>query len=156
MSLDDSSIPLEARRLVEGFAGEWVANGTMVVDGRPSAINGRWRFTRAMDGWGVYGALKTEIEGFGAIEEIDVAAFNAATGKVHLTGMNRFAVRDHVGAWLDATTLKLVYRGREGGKDVSEEVTIDLSTPGVQRGVVVERWDGVVAITTELTLTRVG
>lgn len=154
MSADDNPIPIEAQRLVEGFAGEWTAKGVMVADGKSSAIDGEWRFTRAIDGWGVYGELKTEIEGFGAIDEIDIAVFDAARGKVHLIGMNRFVVRDHVGDWIDATTLRVLYRGEEGGKDVTEEVTIDFSTPGIQRGVVIERWDGKLAFTTELTLTR--
>jgi hypothetical protein len=156
MAADDTSIPVEARRLVEYFAGEWDARGTMTAEGKSTALTGRWRFTGALDGWGVLGELKTEMEGFGTIEEIDIAAFNSATGKVHLTGMNRFVVRDHVGDWLDDKTLRVVYRGREGGKEVEEEVTIDFSTPGIQRGVVVETADGVPAIRTELTLTRRG
>jgi len=154
MPADEPQIPVEARRLVEGFAGEWVARGVMVADGKSSAITGEWRFTPAMEGWAVHGELKTEIEGFGAIEEIDIAVFDAARGKVHLIGMNKFVVRDHIGDWIDATTLRVLYRGEEGGKEVTEEVTIDFSTPDVQRGVVIERWNGAVAFTTELTLTR--
>jgi hypothetical protein len=153
-SADDASVPVEARRLVEGFVGEWTANGTMIADGKRAAIAGAWRFARAADGWGVVGELKTEIEGWGAIEETELAGYDAAEGKVHLIGMNKFVVRDHVGDWLDATTLQVVYRGQQAGREVIEEVTIDFSTPGVQRGRVLEKVDGVVTIVTELVLTR--
>lgn len=154
MSADPDPIPIEARRLVDSFTGDWIAKGTMVADGKSSAVNGEWRFTRAIDGWGVYGDFKTELEGFGTIEEIDIAVFDSVSRRVHLIGMNRFVVRDHIGDWLDDHTLHVVYRGRENGKDVTEEVTIDFSTPDVQRGVIVEKANGVLAIRTELTLTR--
>jgi hypothetical protein len=98
--------------------------------------------------------MKTEIEGWGVIEESEMAGYDAAQGKVHLIGMNKYVVRDHIGEWVDATTLKVLYRGQQDGKEVTEEVTIDFSTPDVQRGWIVEKVDGVVAITTELTLTR--
>jgi hypothetical protein len=150
---DDASIPIEARRLA-AFIGEWTAKGTMIADGKPTAISGEWRFTRAVDGWGVLGDMKTEIEGFGAIEEIDIAVFDAVGGRVHLIGMNKLGVRDHVGDWADPTTLVVVYRGKQGGKEVSEEVRIDFSTPNMQRGLIVEKVDGAVTITTELELTR--
>jgi hypothetical protein len=124
------------------------------MDGKSSAITGQWRFMRAVDGWGVLGEMKTEIEGWGTFEETEIAGFDPAEGKVHLIGMNKFVVRDHIGGWIDPTTLKVLYRGRQGGKEVTEEVTIDFSTPDIQRGWIVEKVDGVVAITTELTLTR--
>ncbi len=153
MSGDD--IPIEAKRLAL-FIGDWTAKGVMTMDGKPAAINGQWRFMRAADGWGVLAEMKTDIEGWGTVEETEIAGFDPAEGKVHLIGMNKFVVRDHVGDWIDPTTLKVVYRARHGGKEVTEEVTIDFSTPDVQRGWIVEKVDGVVAITTELVLTRRG
>lgn len=151
MSGDD--IPVEARRLA-GFIGDWNTKGTMVSDGKSSAITGRWRWVRAADGWGVAGDMQTEIEGWGSFAETEIAGYDAGEQKVHLIGMNKFVVRDHAGGWINPTTLQVLYRGQQGGKEVTEEVTIDFSTPHVQRGWVVEKVDGVTVITTELVLTR--
>jgi hypothetical protein len=150
---DDESVPIEAKRLA-AFIGDWIAKGTMIAEGNPSAISGEWRFTRAADGWAVLGEMNTDIEGIGLIQEIDIAAFDAVEGRVHLIGMNRFGVRDHIGDWIDPTTLLLVYRGRQDGKEVTEEVRIDFSTPDMQRGRIVEKVGGTVTITTDLVLTR--
>lgn len=149
----DNSLPVEAQRLAQ-FIGEWETKGTMIAEGKPSAIRGEWRFTRAADGWAILGEMKTEIEGFGTIDEIDIAAFDAVGRRVHLIGFNQFGVRDHVGDWIDDKTLVLLYRGQVDGKEVTEEVKIDFSTPNVQRGWVVEKVDDVVTIRTELVVTR--
>lgn len=145
--------PGDAIRL-ERFLGEWIVTGTLTAEGHPAVVTGRWRFAQAADGWGVRGDLQTEIEGMGAFAESELIGFDAASGQVHLFSMNKFAIRDHVGGWIDETTLEVVYQGVQDGKAIVERIAIDFANPDDARGRVVETADGVVTVTTELVLSK--
>lgn len=148
------TIPIEANRLA-ALVGDWTVAGTLTADGKPAAVSGHWRYVAVADGWGLRGALATEIEGLGSFEECELIGFDPAEGKVHLTSMNRYAVRDHVGYWVDETHLSVVYRGKTAaGGAVTEQIDICFDDADEITSDVVETVDGAVAITTELRMIR--
>ena len=155
MTTVDDGLPIEAKRLA-AFLGEWRVEGTLSAEGFPAAVSGRWTFEQAVNGWGVRGTLHTEIEGMGAFEESELIGFDETEGMIHLFSMNRYAIRDHSGGWIDETKLSVQYKGKQEGKDVTEAITIDFVAPGRMVGGVIEKADGVVVITTDLTMERQG
>jgi hypothetical protein len=147
------SRPIEATRLA-AFLGDWMVKGTLTAGVQPAAISGKWRFVEAADGWGVRGEMETTIEGMGTFEENELLGFDPAEGKVHLFSINKFAVRDHAGDWIDETTLSVIYRGMQDGNEVTEQITIDFSEAGAMSAQVIEKAGGRVTITTELFMQR--
>jgi hypothetical protein len=71
---------------------------------------------------------------------------------VHLS-LNQFAVRDHVGGWVDDDTLVVDYAGGQGGEARRECITIVVGTDRLA-GDVVETLGGAVVVTTTLTFVR--
>ena len=145
--------PPEAQRLSR-FVGEWAVEGAMASAGDISHIRGCWTDDPVADGWGVRGVLKTEIDGFGEVDEAELIGYDPATASVHLFSMNRFAIRDHVGGWTADHTLTLRFQGVEDGAEVVEDFSIEFVGPDRIQAQVVERRDGQVTITTDLTMGR--
>lgn len=98
--------------------------------------------------------MDTQIEGMGAFEENELIGFDSVEGKIHLFSMNKFAIRGHIGQWTDQNTLVVRYTGEDEGKVVTEEITVEFTKPGRMTGRVIERSDGEVLITTDLTMDR--
>lgn len=133
-----------------------MVEGSLAVGDDRAAVSGRWRFEEAVNGWGVLGVMDTEIEGMGAFQENELIGFDSVEGKVHLFSMNKFAIRDHIGGWTDQETLVVRYEGDDEGKLVAEEITVEFLKPDHMTGRVIEQSDGVVLITTELSMNRLG
>jgi hypothetical protein len=150
---EDPDPPVEARRL-EAFLGEWNVVGTLTTEEGPAVVSGRWRFESAVNGWGVLGVLHTEIEGVGAFEENELIGFDANEGKIHLFSMNKFAIRDHTGGWLDEVRLRVQWQVAQGSAHVIEAIEIEFATPDRMIGRVIETTDGVVVATTDLKISR--
>lgn len=153
MTNGDDGLPIEARRLA-AFLGRWRVEGFLTAGEDRVAVSGTWRFTKAVNGWGVSGSLDTEIEGMGAFEESELVGFDTVEGKIHLFSMNKFTIRDHSGGWIDEGKLAVQYDGVHEGTEVTEEITIDFAAPDRIVGTVIERADGEVIVTTDLTMTR--
>lgn len=154
MSADDGLPPDEAKRLA-AFMGEWTVAGSLMIGEERAEVSGRWRFEQAIDGWGVIGIMRTEIEGMGTFEENELVGFDEVGGNIHLFSMNKFTIRDHVGGWTGEDTLLLEYSGTNGeGKLVTEEITIDFIRPDGILGHVIEKTDGEVMVSTDLILER--
>jgi hypothetical protein len=148
--------PPQARKLA-AFVGDWTVSGTMIADGKPAAVSGRWHFDAAADGWCARGEMTTAIEGLGSFDEYELIGFDPAEGKIHMVSMNRFAVRDHVGDWVDDERLAVVYRGRTAtGDGVTERIDISFAEPDEITAEVIETVGDAVAITTELRMVRRG
>ncbi len=152
----EETVSPAAKRLA-AFLGEWDVTGTLqAVGSDPAAVSGRWRFVKAADGWAVRGDMTTAIEGMGTFEECELIGFDPTENKVHMFSMNKYAVRDHIGDWLDEKRLSVVYTALPQGHDVTERMTIDFTNPEELHAEMIESEDGVVTITTELTLARTG
>ena len=151
--MGDGTTPVEAVRL-QAFAGDWVVSGALDAEGTTSAISGRWHFEAASDGWGVRGRMETTIDALGTLEEDELIGYDPTDGVVHLFSMNRLAVRDHRGGWVDEEQLEVEFTGRQEGREVSETFTIRFV--GVDRieARVIERADGELVVTTDLTMAR--
>ena len=146
--------PPEAARKLAVFIGQWKVEGTLRDGNAQAVISGVWRFEPAIDGWGVRGILKTDIEGMGAMNESELIGFDAVIGKVHMFSANRYAIRDHVGDWIDDQQLRVRYQETIGDTEITEEITLRFSEPGRISAEVIERADGAVILTTHLTLTK--
>jgi hypothetical protein len=153
MTIDASELPEEAKRLA-AFHGDWTVEGLLRSKGWAPPLSGRWSFAQTADGWGVRATMQTEIEGWGAIEECVLIGLDAATGSIHHFSMNKYTIRDHIGGWTGDNTLVISYIGMHEGKEVGEEITIDFVAPERIIAHIVEKADGEVTITTDLTLTR--
>jgi hypothetical protein len=150
----DTDHPPRAARKLAVFVGQWKVEGTLRNGNTRAVISGVWRFEPAIDGWGVRGMLHTEIEGMGSFAESELIGFDATEGKVHLFGANRYAIRDHVGDWITDNQLQVRYRTTVEDRVITEDITINFNEPDRIDADVVERADGVVVLTTGLTLTR--
>ena len=117
-------VPAEAKRL-ERFLGDWSVEGSVTMEGNPARMTGSWRFTPAAAGWGVRAKLEAQVEGLGAMDEDDLAGFDAETGSFHVYSLtNTGNVHDHAGGWPDDNTFQMAYDGLQEGKAYREEVTI--------------------------------
>lgn len=151
MTNANNELPIEAKML-SAFLGEWTVEGFLTAEEVPVAVSGMWRFEKAVNGWGVVGTLNTQIEGMGAFEESELIGFDAVESKIHLFSMNKFAIRDHSGSWIGEKKLVVLYEGTHEGRQTTEEITIDFVAPNRIIGTVIERTDGVMTITTDLTM----
>jgi hypothetical protein len=154
MTTAGSDLPPDQAKKLAAFLGEWRVEGVLRAGDDQAAVSGRWRFEKAVDGWGVLGVMDTEIEGMGVFEESELIGFDAVDGKVHMFSMNKFAIRDHVGGWTDENTLVVRYTGEDEGKLVTEDITVEFRPPSRMMGRVVEQADGGILITTDLTMDR--
>lgn len=145
--------PEEAERL-SAFIGEWQVEGLMSDGSDHFSVAGQWRFTEAIDGWGINGSMQTDIQGMGSFEECELIGFDAVRGKVHMFSMNRFAIRDHVGGWKDESTLTTEYEDEDDGSRTQEVITVRFNTPDRMSATVVEQVDGQTVLTTDLELQR--
>lgn len=147
-------IPQEAKKL-ESFLGNWTIEGNMTVEGSPLKASGIWHFAKAAAGWGIKGSMKMEIEGLGSYEEDDLVGFDRETGRFHLyTLTNSAAVHDHLGSWTDEDTLKLEYDGLQDGKKFREEITVRIKNPSEFEIHEVDKVEGQVNMTMDVTLRR--
>jgi hypothetical protein len=146
--------PPRAARKLAVFIGQWKVEGRLRNGNTQAVVSGIWSFEPAIDGWGVRGILSTEIEGMGAMDESELIGFDAAQGKVHMFSANRFAIRDHVGEWTADDQLEVRYQATVDGSEITEDITLNFNEPGRIEADVVERADGAVVLTTDLTLTK--
>lgn len=153
--MGDDTIPLEATSL-QAFAGDWVVAGTLEAAGSTSAISGRWHFEPAADGWGLRGRMETSIDGLDTLEEDELIGYDATDGDVHMFSMNRLAIRDHRGGWINERELEVAFAGRLEGRAVSEIFTIRFVGADRIEARVLEHADGELVVTTDLTLSRLG
>lgn len=79
-TVDDGLPPIAAQRLT-AFLGEWQVDGSLTAEQVPVAVTGNWRFERVVEGWGVLGAMDTEIEGMGAFGERELIGFRCSRGE---------------------------------------------------------------------------
>lgn len=154
VDMDDAELPEGADRLA-AFVGDWSVAGWLDDGTDRLEVSGTWSFTAAADGWGVVGLMRTEIEGMGSFEEREIVGFDNEHGEVHMFSMNKFAIRDHVGAWEDDRRLVTVYTHQDGARVVTEEIAVAFTETDHMSARVVEQVDGHVALITELALTRV-
>lgn len=145
-------VPQDARKL-SVFVGDWVVEGTMTDASTRSVVSGGWTFVEAIDGFGVHGMMKTDIEEIGSFEEMELIGFDAVDSTIHLISMNKFTIRDHIGHW-SGDKLVTVYEGSGTNGRVTEEITVEVISPQRMLGHVVESVDDLVVLTTELTLDK--
>lgn len=142
-----------ARRL-SLFVGQWDVSGCLRDGTEALAVTGHWTFNTVGDGWGVSGDLHTSIEGSGSFDERELIGFDAAGGQIHMFSVNRFTIRDHIGAWSDEKTLVTVYENQGDEGLTTEEITVRFPTPTRMTALVIEKLDGRTVATTELDLER--
>jgi hypothetical protein len=115
-------LTMEAPKEAEGlkkFLGEWsmsivfvMADGT-VVKGKAIA-----KCELVSLGRGIHIVMKGEMEGIGEYEEHDLVSFFKEDGKVHFFSVTSTdAVHDHIGNWVDDSTLVVDWRGLTSGKE---------------------------------------
>ena len=144
--------PKEAQKL-ERFLGEWRVEGTLKMESTTAKVSGTWKFDKIADGWGVVTEMDTEIEGMGHVQETVLIGYDSEQGKIRHFSMNRLAVRDHVGQWVDQDTLVVEYREKYNNENHSEVITIRFDSGQIE-GDVVETVNGDVTVITDITLTR--
>ena len=99
--------------------------------------------------------MKLEVEGMGSYEEDDLVGFDRETGKAHVFSLtNTAAVHDHVATWSDHNTLNMEYDGLQDGKQYREEVIIKFSSPNELTISEVDRVEGQVTLTMDVTLRK--
>jgi hypothetical protein len=122
----------DGAKTLERFIGDWTFDGTLTIEGNALPMTGEWSFTGVAGGWGVRGAMTSEVEGLGSYEEDDLVGFDQETGKVHIYSVtNSAAVHDHVGEWSDENTLQAEYDGLQGGKPYHEAIRVRFTASDV-------------------------
>lgn len=149
----DEPLPLSAHGLAL-FIGDWEVKGSLTDGVGSFLVTGNWAFRQAADGWAVSGGMSTVIEGSGSFAECEVIGLDAVSGRVHLFSFNKFTIRDHVGGWSDDRTLVTLHESQSEEPAVTEEITVKFPTPNRMTGLVVEKHDERVVLTTHLEMTR--
>jgi hypothetical protein len=146
------TIPQPFRKL-EVFLGAWILSGSMKMGEDSAQVSGRWVFSPVADGYGIRMEGQTTIEGMGSFDEEELIGVNPGDGTVHFFSLNKFAVRDHIGGWMDERTLYVEYKADQDGKECREGFTIEISGDRIEAKVL-ETLDGEPTVATHLTLIR--
>jgi hypothetical protein len=126
-----TSIPPEAKKLVDPLAGKWSTNMTLTMAGHaPVKFKGTWDCRKIAGGAAVDCYLKVKVPGLGVMEETDVWAWDPESKSLHAFTVNNMGeVHDHKAAWKDDKTITFKHAATQGGKPVEEDFAMTFDAP---------------------------
>lgn len=117
-------------KLLEQLVGEWIVGIAMKTsNGKVLSGCGTMTAKEMPSQLGINSEMDMHIEGVDDYLENDLWSFDHSTGKVHLFSVtSQGDVHDHVGDWIDDTTLELNWKGCYEKKDLEEKITVNWLT----------------------------
>lgn len=108
--------------LLKQLIGEWQVGIAMKTPDEQVAA-GCGEMTAAETPSGINGEVNTRIEGYEDYYENDLWSFDPAKGEVHLFSMtSEGEIHDHVGKWVDDSTLELEWHGTFEDQEQKEHI----------------------------------
>jgi hypothetical protein len=110
-------------QLLKQLIGEWSVGIAMKVS-EDKVVAGCGEMTAVEIQSGINSEIDTHIEGYEDYYENDLWSFDSATGEVHLFSVTSEGDNhDHVGKWIDDSTLELHWRGTYEDQEMEEHIT---------------------------------
>lgn len=110
-------------QLLKQLIGEWSVGIAMKVSD-DKVVAGCGEMTAVEIQSGINSEIDTHIEGYEDYYENDLWSFDPATGEVHLFSVTSEGDNhDHVGRWIDDSTLELHWRGTYEDQEMEEHIT---------------------------------
>jgi hypothetical protein len=126
MAQQNTQQPKELK-LLEQLVGEWIVGIAMkTANGKILSGCGTMTAKEMPSQLGVNSEMDMHIEGVDDYVENDLWSFDQASGKVHLFSVtSQGDAHDHVGDWIDETTLEFSWKGCYEKEDLEEKITVN-------------------------------
>jgi hypothetical protein len=142
LSQESQSPPPEIQKFYS-FEGTWTGTYDAVMEGQKMTANASYKWSKIIDGWGMFIDEKIEIPGMPVYLGHNILGYDMGEKKYHLYTISNYAqVHDHVGVWKDDKTMYMEYNGIADGKPFKEKIYMTLNSPDECTFEVTEYTDG--------------
>ncbi len=113
---------IKGEELLKQLLGEWTV-GIALKTSEDKVVAGCGEMTAEEIAPGINSEIDTHIEGYEDYFENDLWSFDPATGEVHLFSITSEGdTHDHIGRWMDDSTLELHWRGTYEDQEEEEHI----------------------------------
>ena len=124
-------LPTEAARNLSKFAGDWVADATLTIEGKPHKVQYHLSGREIADGNGVYVDEWFTDKELGTLRGGNLIGYDPYDGKIHWFSVdNQGTTHEHVGAWTTPDHLVVEHDGTRDGKPYVEKLDVVVRSGG--------------------------
>lgn len=125
-SKKENPVPDNVKKLY-AFLGSWKGKATMTANNQTQTFDYFMDMKTDADGWGILYHEKGLIPNATPYLGFGMMAFDVNDNSLHIFTVSNYGdVHDHKGSWTDDKHFALVYNGTSEGKQMKEELNIEL------------------------------